>query len=448
MAYTARGLIDYARSLADLQETQFISYDDEINLINEAYRDVYSRYIESDGDYWDIETIINITGAVVDPNNPFAYIIPLPSDFLKIRSLSYNNGGYWLPVNKFSISNRDNNPSQPTYRLKNNTLWLIGGRSIYSQLKLSYYPVVQTLTAPDNPQALATGETIFTIPNITSHTYDGKNGIFYYIKGQSIYMETVATGVTTTIYTAAFAIDNIQYWAGKLYFRNTATSAIWSGAVASTMTPAAISGPTGVLSFNIQSNLIYYVTASATRSCSLTGTSDALVVGTSYPQYQLYGSVPLAIVGGVLYVNGLTTGVAASQVRNDGVYIYLLSSNTVSRYTFAAGAPVLSGVVSTDIVSIGNQIIAFDISMQGYEAVEGVSLVPDSVLTYPANEVNEILAYTSAIAYSRKQDNAAKLATLTARLQELWDRFWSVNKRDEYQFTRINNDYQQTLNNW
>jgi hypothetical protein len=72
------------------------------------------------------------------------------------------------------------------------------------------------------------------------------------------------------------------------------------------------------------------------------------------------------------------------------------------------------------------------------------SMVLDYVFDYPSNEVNEILAYICAIAYVRKQGDQTMMGLLTARLTELWDLFWSVNKRDEYQFQRINNDYKMT----
>jgi hypothetical protein len=448
MAYTARELIEYARSLADLQNTRFISYEDEITLINEAYRDVYNRYTESDGDYWDTEIIIDMATAPRDPNSQTGFLIPLPADFLKIRSLSYNNGGFWLPCNKFSLSNRDNNPSQPTYRLKNGNLWVIGCLGGYSQLKMNYYTVPEVVTAPDVQLELASDETVYTIPSITSHFYDAASNVFYYIKGLSIFAENVNAGVTDTIYTSAVAIDSVMYWAGYVYFRNAAASTIWRAPLATTLVPVLIAGPTGVAGFSIQNNTIYYTTGVETRSCTLTGTSDTLIAATAFPQYQLYGSHSLSIVASTLYLDGTTTAVPASQVRNDGVYFYLLSDNTVSRYKIDLGAPALVDTVDTDVVSIGSAISGTYLSMIGYQSAWGQSMVADTIFDYPANEVNEILAYTSAVAYSRKQNDAPKLATLAARLAELWDRFWSVNKRDEYQFTRINNDYQQTLNNW
>ena len=93
-------------------------------------------------------------------------------------------------------------------------------------------------------------------------------------------------------------------------------------------------------------------------------------------------------------------------------------------------------------------IIDTYLSAISYQTGQAVSLVPDSVLSYPTVEVNEILAYTSASAYARKQSDTNKQATIETRLAALWERFWSVQKRDEYQSTRINNDYQQYPGNW
>jgi len=64
------------------------------------------------------------------------------------------------------------------------------------------------------------------------------------------------------------------------------------------------------------------------------------------------------------------------------------------------------------------------------------------VFDYPTNEVNELMSYQMAVYFLRKQTDQAKIALVAAAVARLWDRFYSVNKRDEYQSTRINNSYQ------
>src|SRR5512134_228763 len=117
MTYTARGLVDQARSIADLQNSKNITYADEVNLLNEAYREMYSRYTESSGDYYLEEYLFTIDSSMVDPTQPngTAYLVDLPEDFYKIRFLDFALGGNWYPADIFSSSQRNMVPNRPRY---------------------------------------------------------------------------------------------------------------------------------------------------------------------------------------------------------------------------------------------------------------------------------------------------------------------------------------------
>jgi len=163
---TAKKLVTDARSVADLQNTQTISYNDTVTLINESWRTLYSAYTESDGDFWVKEVVITPDTSMIDPNNPYAYLIPLPTDFYKIRSLSWNTGTQWTPVQRFSMSQRDMIVGVPLYRIKNDVLWVIGSQGTVPTLKLDYYipPVIVTLPKDDLPfDTIPTGVTSIPI---------------------------------------------------------------------------------------------------------------------------------------------------------------------------------------------------------------------------------------------------------------------------------------------
>jgi hypothetical protein len=455
MTFTASELIRRARSLADLQNTQFISHSDEIDLINEAYRDIYSRYTESDGDYWANELIIDIDSTMQDPNNQFGYLIPLPADFLKIRTLSYNNGGLWVPCQKFSMSNRDNNPSQPMYRLKNGNLWVIGNPSSYTQLKLNYYPIESKLSAPQDPINILAGEAIYDYPNVLSIYYDTDNKIAFYIIGLSIKCYNVNTGVTSTIYTATNAIVNIYYLAGWVYWIESGRIYRAKTDFTSTITKVMIVG-IGITYFTLQNNRIYYtfyvdIANNGTKYCNLDGSSDTLLHSSVYSKIKIFQtSTELSIVGGYIAINGVSTNVLCDKFVVDDDYIYVLYNTIMFRYSFDGVGLVYVDQVTIDTTMIGENSNGEYLPVITYNTVEAISLIPDIIIDYPANEVNEIMAYSSAIGYARKQADQVKIGLLAARLTELWERFWSVNKRDEYQFTRINNDYQNGGNsyNW
>lgn len=444
MSYTARQLIDRARSYAAIQNTQFISYSDEVALLNEAYRDLYSRYTESDGDYWSIERIITPTPADIDPNNPNAYLITLPTDFLKIRALSYSNGNSWAPVQRFSMADRDDNPSRPRYRLKNSTLWVIGGIP-FAQLKLDYYPIQPVITAPDVDIPLALQEQVYTYQTISSHYYDDTLQAFFYVIGNTIKIEDLRTNTTVSVYTGTNPIDSIVYKAGYVYWRDTVTKNIYRCVTDLVTTLVPVSIKASVENFSIQGNYIYYSTATDTRRCGLAGGADVQLQVYASLDYLLLGANYLYISGGVVYLNAVSTAINATAIATDGTYIFLQNpTGSLDRYNIAAGVLTFVDNIGANVQSIGNALSDNYLSIVTPESVTAQSMVLDYVFDYPSNEVNEILAYICAIAYVRKQGDQTMMGLLTARLTELWDLFWSVNKRDEYQFQRINNDYKMT----
>jgi len=449
MNTTARGLIEYARSIADLQNTKFISYQDEINLINEAYRDIYSQYTESDGDYYVNELVIDITPSMADPNNAGrGILVPLPTDFLKIRTLSYNFGGQWCPVQKFSMSNRDNNTSAPAYRLKNSNLWLIGGTSMYTQIKLDYYPIPEVITAPEEPIKLAENVPMYDYPTIVGGDYDRALNTFYYIRVKNIFIETLNDGNTIGVYVSPNAISGLSFKAGKLYWIDTVTKILYTANAIGLISLTPVSFKTGVENFSIQKNRIYYSTATETRSCNLGGLDDVLVLSSSTIDYCVLGNDYAYIDGtGFIVVNGIASTVSADQLVTNDVDLFYREGYKFTRCEIVDGALDVKEVINENAIIIGAVTNDYIMVVEP-EIVIAQSLIADSTLDYPTNEVNEILAYTSAIAYARKQDDDKKMALLKDRLNELWERFWSVNKRDQYQFTRINNDYHNGIGNW
>jgi hypothetical protein len=385
-----------------------------------------------------------------EPNNPYGYLIPLPADFAKIRSLSFNFGGQWYPCQKFAMSQRDYSPNQPQYRLLNGNLWVIGAKQSYAQLKLEYYPPPAVLTAPDAPVDLLAAESRYNLSGIGSHVYLPSDNVFFYALGQVIKCQNLNTGITTTLYTAANPIAGMAYFAGYLFWLDTTANILYRAPTDFVTTLVPVSTKTAVLNFSIQDGWIYYATATETRQCDITGGTDTLLLASTTTAYTVFGASYLTIAAGVITLGGVATAFPAIRVLVDGAYAFGLSAaRVVTRYNLSAlGALVVDEVLSFGVLTLGSMIIDTYLSAISYQTGQAVSLVPDSVLSYPTVEVNEILAYTSASAYARKQTDTAKQATIETRLAALWERFWSVQKRDEYQNTRINNDYMQYPGNW
>jgi hypothetical protein len=257
-------------------------------------------------------------------------------------------------------------------------------------------------------------------------------------------------GTTATLYTSANAIEGLSYFAGYIFWRDTVANIIYRAPTDFVTTLVPVSIKTLVLNFSIQSGFIYFAVAASTKKCNIDGTGEVVVLASTTVGYTIAGAFYLTLTGGFITVGGVSSGFAATMILYDGIHVFGLdAARNITRYNFSLlGVLTVDAIIDTGVLTMGSQIVDSYLSVIDYSLAQAISTVADTVLTYPTNEVNEILAYTSASAYARKQSDTAKQGTLEARLASLWARFWSVNKRDEYQNTRINNDYQNFPSNW
>ena len=125
MIYTISDIIKSAKQIADIENSDFISWNENIRLVNEAWTAVHQKLINK-GDMTFVDEM-NITKEQ-----------PLPEDFYQVLSVLDN---YNTPVPRYSIGA---NNSQIWYKLINNKLILNGLHSA----KLTYFTKPQFLTYP------------------------------------------------------------------------------------------------------------------------------------------------------------------------------------------------------------------------------------------------------------------------------------------------------------
>lgn len=123
MKYTAKDIIKAALQIADLENSDFISWNENIRLINEAWTSVHQKLINK-GDM----TFVNEMNITKEQY--------LPEDFYQVMSVLDN---YNTPVARYSIGMND---SQIWYKIVNNKLVINGLHSA----KLTYYTKPQFLT--------------------------------------------------------------------------------------------------------------------------------------------------------------------------------------------------------------------------------------------------------------------------------------------------------------
>ena len=141
MKYNISDIVKAAKQIADLENSGFISWNENIRLLNEAWVAVHQKLINK-GDF----TFVNETTIGKEQ--------PLPTDFYQVLSVLDN---YNTPVPRYSIGMND---SQIWYKIINNKLILNGLQSA----KLTYFTKPQFLTYPAetivDALPLSEGETI------------------------------------------------------------------------------------------------------------------------------------------------------------------------------------------------------------------------------------------------------------------------------------------------
>jgi hypothetical protein len=460
----ASEIILRARHVSDLPSSQFIDHNDELASLNESWKDVYAALLENDDDYYLSETTLTLgpTFAVAGTTNE--YLLPLPSDCARIRYVDYQGTMDWLPMLKFNLSMKDNQPASPYYRIKGAFLWVIGASVPATGLavKIGYYPVQAEITCPRSDLEFGT--------SYTAPAWMGIAGCCYAAYGQSmVYTITAGTVITAesinsatvaapvALFTAASAVTNLVYYKGTLYWIRSGD--IWykgSDLISAFAAPTQL-GFANIVAFCIAADTIYYANATQIRSCSLTGAGDALVVTAAATSLAVYGTaVVYRTAAGAVVVNTPTpTTIYASGVTkitgSPDVLCVLDSTGDLRRVTLTIGT---TATVATDeVIDSGVTDIGFPVPDVGQspetviigvrraesQQLRGVDVTVDYDFSYPNNLVPEIMAYQSAIDYRAKQNQ--ETGELKEKLVQKWNTFGKTIHRDDYLPTRIRNAY-------
>ena len=471
---TAQQMINRARSLADLPNAQFITYQDQLDSLNESYGDVYEKLIESNDDFYVNEYIITPLASQIVPNSMNdEYLIPLPSDFYKLRQLSYFDGSYWHTVVKHTNTDMPRNRAQPCYRLRGQNLHLLGMATYsVSSLKMEYYPPKMLITQPDQVLTFGSGLTqnqIWSITNAIDYTPVQNTTIYYIPSTQILYADSLTLNNSAQLLTAqASAISNIDYYKGSIYFlQNGNIYSASTDLMTTPIVPTAIISTANVANFTINNvsgvDSIYYWNGTNTIQCSLKGTGSTIISAVFSNDYCfVQGVVSFLTNTGAVNVNGsvLPTALASyTMLSSDGTNLYVLdSSYNLHQLQLLNTAGVWT--VSLDTIMYSNVYTMGPLASSGYGQatnrwgiitldpyVQAISATINTTFSYPFNAVNEIIAYQTAVDMSRKQDNVEKVQLLMQRLATLWERYQSQFLRDDFQYERISNYYSPT-NRW
>ena len=133
ITYNASDIVKRAMSLADIENSDFISFAEKISLLNEAYQTIYQKGLNKD---------VNAFVRYINTRNK---VIQLPRDFYQLKAVTLGRD-----KDVRVILRRPANASFNTlsYDMINNTLQ-INGETSGGTVCVEYFPVPTTLTFPN-----------------------------------------------------------------------------------------------------------------------------------------------------------------------------------------------------------------------------------------------------------------------------------------------------------
>ena len=139
-------IISKGLSYAALPSTNFFTAQDQLDSVQQSYKDLYAVLCEHDDDYFVTQVYLTLAAFTPDANRAYTYNYPLPSDFYRLRLFQYQpDGQLYFPVDKMTIENFGNLQGNPGYRMQGQFLSLYTVNN-YTNWCLWYYPAPATLT--------------------------------------------------------------------------------------------------------------------------------------------------------------------------------------------------------------------------------------------------------------------------------------------------------------
>lgn len=437
LKYTTQDIIDRAKELADLQNSDFITWAENMHLLDESYKKLYQEVINANDKYY-VQTV-NLSDLVIAGRAEKEVRYYLPEDFYQLQSITVDSGAN-VVLKKATTESK----SAFRYDFINDTLVLYGGVESRNPV-ISYYPVPKTLTvkAPE-VQAVVEGYILDC------------NGSKY------LTSELTDTGTTIKVFDISSNVERAY------------TVAIQS---------AIVNGYLGhKAALLITSTEMYHLNLSTGALEDVTGGFPAKADGEVYvidentPSHNIYRGTNLTTAWkeDVIWTDPTRTGFELYTFNPEDLsVVYMISNNSIiecSEESYKAVDSVTNQdkmewikgslfYVKDDVMKDGVSIIdyrEFD-EVYGFNKVDyntgyGISLSSlddsyvhikscfiDTVLDFPNNFHFTYLAYQLAIAYKAKQN--ADASALITRSGEEAAQFYDSMSRDTAESFRIQNVY-------
>ena len=420
-------LFKRAKQLADLEGSDFISWNEAINCINESYVGLYEKLINM-GDNSFIGSFHMGKGAKI-----------LPPDFWQLKGVFLWNNGNLQTINRRADNNGIHHLS---YEMKNGKLYFFGNPN---DILVEYYKKPKTLTMPPSDKEvsmnLPEGAVILAC---CEHTFVYKTQDE---ETNDIICVYDLDGIKNA-YDIFETFEESAMWINKDFVFTLVDGdlVVYDLATGNTFTytegvPLVIeSGELFVIQGGFICSLVFNGDSYATRQIKEFALTDSGFYYVSDDDFNdLYGLVETAS-GVEIYHNGEETSQNATSIIYSKGKCYYVAINKAGYFDEEGNNNVIKVGIGTPIGFISiNENTGYGYATQKYNKIWVCAYCEDTELNFPNSFYFQMLSYLLAIAFRSKQ--GADISILSSQLEMVSQTFEDTLGSDAFQFPRMGNVY-------
>lgn len=440
VTYKASDIVKRAMQLADLENSDFISFSEKLALLNESYQQLYQKGINKD------------TNAFVKYIHTQNTAITLPRDFYQLKAVNVDKNGYLEPVLRRPANQSTHDLS---YEILNNTL-KINGYAGCGDICIEYYPLPLSLTFPNTPKPISpqgsSTDSFLALRNniyVTINTADNRITIgditdsevtavipkdqFTALYSNFIHIEEDYVVFTGGIYQTLYSLsgrgltstkDKVVFYRHKTFLYDE--------------TAHTLKFPTGGVAY---SNIDFDF---GDTNLIILDEEMETFVGLKYTTSDYVGS-GVFVGGRNIKTKELTSvKVHVTKLYNYENLVYLMNGTSYLAAIDLSNIskPIQETLQESDVIDI---VDIDDNTGYGYltkrfgNRYSIMSFFEDTVLNFPNNTYFVFLSYILAVAFKTKQgSDISQLASLYSQAEEA---FYDSLQRDDWGSTRITSIY-------
>lgn len=414
ITYNASDIIKRATQLADLENSDFISFAEKIALLNEAYQTIYQKSINKD------------VNSFVKYINTSDKVIQLPRDFYQLKAVTLGRDKDVKVIMRRPANASFNNLS---YDMINNTLQ-INGEIMGGTICVEYYPVPVTLTFPNKNKPVSMNDALdihgsayieyvdddkIAVKDLNDYDF---NKIIQdtNVAGKLIHMESDYITISDSVTQILYSFD--------------------TGDIATETLPVVIYNGKTYLYDNANKKLLLPVSHIVVEDLDI-DLSNCTIALLSSDKTKYVGQN----YNGGLFINGVHNDFNASKMfaYNDMVYLSN-GGNYLAVYDFDKDRTE-NTLLDQAIVNIAeiNDDTGYGYLGKRMNKYSLVSFYDDTQLNFPNNTYFVFMSYLLALAFKSKQGSDTSL--LAPMVEQAEATFYDTMARDDWSATRITNVY-------